>query len=275
MTALRVQIEPFFLDGPNGPLFCIHTVPERPRGAVLYLPPFAEEMHKSRRMAALHARALAARGYAVLQPDLSGCGDSAGDFGDALWSGWLEDATRAQDWLVAAHGHPVVLWGLRTGALLAADLAQRRPAARLLLWQPVVDGSVFLNQFLRIRLASEMLSDGQAKNGNRRLLEALEAGESIEVGGYLLAPAMARELGALRLAGMAPTCPVSWFEVGGSTGVSPASRRVVDAWLDRGAIVDTEIIEGDPFWSTPEISVCTPLIDATLACLDHEHIALV
>ena len=40
---------------------------------------WAEEMNKARRMAALQARLLAENGYAVLQIDLHGCGDSSGD----------------------------------------------------------------------------------------------------------------------------------------------------------------------------------------------------
>jgi len=43
-------------------------------------------MNKSRRMVALQARALAGRGFAVLQMDALGCGDSAGDMQDATWA---------------------------------------------------------------------------------------------------------------------------------------------------------------------------------------------
>lgn len=277
MHGSAIRIDPFFLNGPHGPLFCVWVAPaKRPvEGAVLYLPPFAEEMHKARRMAALQARAMAERGYAVLQLDLTGCGDSAGDFGDASWSTWVEDARAAHGWLTDKTGQAVTVWGLRTGALLAAELARQLPDLhRLLLWQPVSDGKLFLNQFLRIRLASEMLSDGQSKNGTRRLLETLDGGAAVEVGGYLLAPAMARELGALQLARTAPSCPVSWLEVGAGSAVAPASQRVIDAWREHGAAVDTGVVEGDPFWTTQEITVCPPLIDATLACLRHEHVAL-
>lgn len=277
MRGNAIRIDPFFLDGPHGPLFCVLVAPARRavEGAVLYLPPFAEEMHKSRRMAALQARAMAERGYVVLQLDLSGCGDSAGDFGDASWSTWVDDARAAHRWLAEKTGEDVIVWGLRTGTLLASELARQMPdLRRLLLWQPVSDGSVFLNQFLRIRLASEMLSEGQSKNGTRRLLETLATGTAVEVGGYLLAPAMARELGALRLARLPPTCPVTWLEIGAGGAVTPASQRVIDAWQQDGSLVDTRSVEGDAFWTTQEISVCPPLIDATLACLDHEHVAL-
>lgn len=47
------------------------------RGSIVYIHPFAEEMNKSRRMAALQARALTLAGFAVLQLDLIGCGDEA------------------------------------------------------------------------------------------------------------------------------------------------------------------------------------------------------
>lgn len=279
MTDNAVRIEPFFLDGPNGQLFCVYTAPnDAPlRAAVLHLPAFAEEMHKSRRMVALTARALARRGIAVLQVDLTGCGDSGGDFGDASWAAWLADARAAHTWLTDAARAPVSLWGLRTGALLAADLARDLPdAPGLLLWQPVADGSLFLNQFLRIRLASEMLSDGQAKNGTRRLLDALAAGEDVEVGGYLLSPVLARDLGQLKLAAMPPPGPLAWLETAasGATGVTPASLRVIDRWQAHGANVETAVVAGDPFWTTQEISVCPALIDLTLECLDREPVAL-
>jgi len=276
MADPAIRIEPFFLDSPRGPLFCIFIAPTQqpPIGAALYLHPFAEEMHKSRRMAALQARAMAAQGHAVLQIDLTGCGDSAGDFGDASWTAWLDDARLGHDWLTDKTAQPVTLWGLRTGALLAANLAQRlQDIRKLILWQPVSDGSLFLNQFLRIKLASEMLSDGQSKSGTKALLAQLETGEGVEVGGNMLSPAMARELGGIKLAGMTPNCPVSWLEVGAQAGegVTPASQRIVDAWLAAGVSLHTQTVQGDPFWSTQEITECPALIEATQGCLLIRH----
>lgn len=268
MTTPDIRIEPFFLDSPRGPLFCIYTAPtdQPPQGAVLYLHPFAEEMHKSRRMAALQARALATHGHAVLQIDLTGCGDSTGDFSDASWSVWLDDARLGHAWLTERTAQPVTLWGLRSGALLAANLAQQLLSIRnLILWQPVHDGSLFLNQFLRIKLASEMLSEGQSKSGTKDLLAQLAAGEGVEVGGNMLSPEMARELGSLKLAAMTPTCPITWLEVGAAAGISvtPASQRIVDAWLAAGTTVQTQTVKGDPFWVTQEIAECPDLLDAT------------
>ena len=189
MSQASFEIEPFFLDGKQNSLFCIHLylAGVTCKGSILYLHPFAEEMHKSRRMAALQARHFAQAGYAVLQVDLTGCGDSSGDFADATWQAWLNDARRAHDWLSSRHAAPVSLWGLRIGASLAVELASTLPdIEQLLLWQPVVNGEQYLNQFLRIKLAGEMLSQGQAQNGTKALRASLEAGSNIEVGGYML-----------------------------------------------------------------------------------------
>ena len=72
----------FFLDTADGPRFCLYHAPVGEcRGALVYIHPFAEEMNRSRRMAALQARALTAQGFGVLLLDLHGCGDSGGDFG--------------------------------------------------------------------------------------------------------------------------------------------------------------------------------------------------
>ena len=268
MRGTAIQIQPFFLESPRGPLFCLSLVPSEkaPVGGVLYLPPFAEEMHKSRRMAALQARALARAGYAVLQFDLSGCGDSAGDFGDATWEAWRDDARLAHAWLAAQVPGPITLWGLRLGACLAVEMAaELERVARLLLWQPVNNGEQFLNQFLRIKLASEMLSEGQAKTGTKDLLATLASGTGIEVGGYLLGSAMARQLAQLKLAEQIPHCAVEWIEVGAEAGdhVTPASQRVIDAWRAAGTTICARTVPGEPFWATQEISECPALLAAT------------
>src|SRR6476660_7010955 len=90
----RPRVEAFHLSWDGRRRFCIlHTPPEgsaRDR-TIVYAPPFGEEMNKSRRMAALQARALATAGWAVVQVDLLGCGDSDGEFADASWGRWVDD----------------------------------------------------------------------------------------------------------------------------------------------------------------------------------------
>jgi exosortase A-associated hydrolase 2 len=262
------DLSPFFLDSPRGPLYCLYTSPVNTAslGAVLYLHPFAEEMHKSRRMAAMQIRALAAQGYAVLQVDLTGCGDSAGDFGDASWQAWREDVVLAHDWIREKTAQPISLWGLRTGATLAVEMvSQLGYIQRLILWQPVTSGDQFINQFLRIKLASEMLADGQAQSGTKVLRSLLAEGQSVEVGGNMLSAAMANEFGRIKLADLIPPCPVYWLEVGmeASEELPPVSQRIVNTWQEKGVAVVSQVVLGDPFWVTQEITECPMLIKAT------------
>ncbi|CAN7660047.1 hydrolase 2, exosortase A system-associated [Pseudoduganella sp. LjRoot289] len=270
--------QPFFLKAAAGERYCLfHPAAGLCRGGMVYLHPFGEEMNKSRRMAALQARALAAQGIAVLQIDLYGCGDSGGDFADARWEHWLDDAALGCQWLAARLGRPVGLWGLRLGALLALDYARRqseRGAAapqRLLLWQPVHSGSAFLTQFLRLRMANAMLAeDGAQKTGTAALREQLRAGEALEVAGYELAPELAGALDALELAKLpAPPCPVHWFDVVAAEGrpLAPASAKLTAAWLEQGVALQAQAVAGQQFWGTQEIAICEALIEASSAAL--------
>ena len=231
-----------FLPVEPGHRFCIYHAPARGRAAgrgLVYVHPFCEEMNKARRMAALQSRRLASAGWAVLQIDLFGCGDSSGDFGDARWDIWRRDVENAVGWLRQRVRGAVSLWGLRLGATLAADFARDPGAAieQLLLWQPVVNGEQFLTQFLRLQLAAEMLSAGAAQTGVGELRAALARGTSLEIAGYALNPHLASAIEALKLAQLFPAVRrVHWLEVTAQAepGISPASLRALEAWQGRG-----------------------------------------
>lgn len=272
MNDQKIIIKPFYLKSPRGPLFCLYLTPTDKliSESILYLPPFAEEMHKSRRMAALQARAMAHAGYAVLQLDLTGCGDSISDFGEATWDAWRDDVRLAYAWLTSQTNGPITLWGLRIGASLAVDIAPTLTnISRLLLWQPVISGKQFITQFLRIKLANEMLSEGQVQTGTKNLWEKLEMDQSFEVGGYMLSPGMACNLSKLALVDLRPTSMVEWIEVGNnaSDDITPAGQNVVEAWHNAKILVHTQAVQGKAFWSTQEITECPDLIEATMKVL--------
>ena len=259
--------EAFFLSAGGGERFCVfYPASGAPLGSVLYLHPFAEEMNKSRRMAALQAREFAARGYNVLQIDLFGCGDSSGDFGDARWDVWNDDVALAADWLARHAEGPMHLWGLRLGALLALEHSRQasQSLAGLLLWQPVASGAQFLTQFLRLRLSSEMLSGAAAGKGTEELRAQLAAGRPLEIAGYELAPELAFAIERLDLASLAPqNVPARWFEVNAEGKPTPVLRRAAQAWSAAGVEVDLQAVRGEPFWSSVEISECPELVAAT------------
>lgn len=262
-------MNPFFLVGGQGTLFAIYYPPAAGvprRDGVLYVPPFAEEMNKSRRMVALQARRLAAAGFGVLVPDLYGTGDSAGDFAEARWSIWREDVIACAQWLGQQHAQ-LVLWGLRLGGLLAAELAGEVAAGRLLLWQPVLSGQRLFQQLLRLRLTADRLKGGSETQAH--LQEMLAAGQPVEVAGYALHPALAEALGQARLAKPPSGVPVHWFELSASPNspLSPASQRQVEEWRSAGVTVQAQTVAGDSFWATQEIAEAPELLDGTLGAL--------
>lgn len=278
--AAGAPAEPFFLKADGGQRFCLYHPPAGPaRGALLYVHPFAEEMNRARRMAALQARAFAAAGHAVLQIDLAGCGDSSGDFGDARWERWQADLALAAAWLRERTDAPLRLWGLRLGALLALDYARAaaHPVAGMLLWQPVLKGSTYLTQFLRLRLAGALLADGEAGGGTAHLRAALLAGEPLEIAGYELDARLARALDALDpLDAFRPACPVDWIEAVTQAGAepSPGAARAAAAW--RGAGVDLRLhpVHSAPFWTTTEITENAAWLETGTAALEarlHGH----
>ena len=254
-------MEAFFLPAETGKRYCLYTPP---RGqsrdiGILYVHPFAEEMNKSRRMAALQARRFAREGFAVLQLDLFGCGDSSGDFGDATWEKWKRDVSLGYQWL--GDKGKVALWGLRLGALLVLDFAASSDCEFLMLWQPVLNGESFLTQFLRLRLANEMLADGAARTRTSDLRGQLAAGQTLEVAGYQLAPDMATAIDNLQAARMTPHAPLFWAEImaDASRPVPAARRNLANSWPR----CEMQIVEGEPFWSTQEIHECSALLDTT------------
>ncbi|HEV2221021.1 MAG TPA: hydrolase 2, exosortase A system-associated [Casimicrobiaceae bacterium] len=272
--AVPPRLEVSWLQSSGGRRFCtLHEPAESGAvaGAMLYVHPFAEEMNKARRMAALQARALAAVGWVVLQVDLAGCGDSEGEFGEASWERWVTDVREAAGWLRERTGYDPWLWGLRAGCLVAAEAAAGMASLPgLLFWQPVLSGKQFLQQFLRLKVASQILgSTDTARVDTRELRERLRLGDSVEVAGYELAPALAAGLESAELAPIAGACPLLWIEVAGGAeaAMSPAGRARAAQWEDSGHPVDARCVTGQAFWQTQEITECPALIRETVARL--------
>ncbi|MES2072197.1 MAG: hydrolase 2, exosortase A system-associated [Pseudomonadota bacterium] len=260
-TSGQAVAEAFFLETDNGQRFCLYY-PANPellcKGAIIYVHPFAEEMNKSRRMAALQSRALAAAGYAVLQMDLYGCGDSAGDFKDARWETWKDDIHRAQHWLMMRSDDPISLWGLRLGALLALDFARdaRSDLDKIVLWQPVFNGAQYLNQFFRLLLANDMIAGAEQKSGGTQgVRQALLAGDKLEIAGYEIGAELVATIDQLDIKlWTPPASPVYWLENvhPDNPVLSPARKTLADAWMQKGASLWIDLVCGPPFWTTQE-----------------------
>lgn len=269
---MSISQEAFFLPVDGKQCFCVWRAPSggiAPRGAVLHLPAFGEEMNKSRRMTALAARALAERGLGVLQLDPSGTGDSGGEFGATSFEQWIAELAVGAAWAQARAPGPLWLWALRAGALLTAPLVARVPGpVAALLWQPVQSGPQLLTHLLRQKHAAELADAGPG--ALEALRQQLRAGDGVEIGGYTLTGAMAAWLGAAQFELRSGALTrVAWFEVTSVTPprLSPATRTKVAALRSDGIPIIAEAVPGPSFWQSAEIEEAPALIDVTASAL--------
>jgi exosortase A-associated hydrolase 2 len=279
------RVEPFFFDADPGTRFCLYHAPNphvEPRGAILYVHPFAEEMNRTRRMAALQSRAFAAMGFAVLQIDLFGCGDSCGDFNAGRWDIWKRDLGVAASWLAERTSGPLHLWGVRLGALLAMDFAREVAIDSLILWQPFLSGRACINQFLRLRLAEQSRPEAPdprvpapgplaaPPRSTAALRAQLAVHGVIEVGGYEVAVPLVKAIDACDAAHIRlPPCTVHWFSHGAPAParVAASAARLAERWKADGVTLHFHPVDGAAFWAGDDVAECTALLDATNAVL--------
>lgn len=266
--------EPFFLTSNGRRLFAVYHPPQTLRngaGAVFFAP-FGEEMNRARRMATLLAETLAAAGVGTLIFDNSCTGDSQGRFAEASWNAWVEDGVAAIGWLAERTNGPVAPIGLRLGGALALQSAGHAPCPvdHAILWQPVTAGQIMMTQFMRIRVATA-LSGTMERATTASLRQRLDAGETLEIGGYDISPALARAIEGIKLVRCIPsaTTNIHWLEVAAeaSDDLMPPSRPVIAAWRDAGVRVSASTVAGEQFWSTQETATAPALIEATVRAL--------
>ena len=268
---LETVPEPFFMQGVAGPVFALYQPAEgQTRGAFLFLPPFAEEMNRCRATVAAQARAFSRIGYASLLLDPFGTGDSGGNLDDATWDIWERDAILAADWLSQRTGVSVALWGLRLGALLAAATAEHLPGRfqHLLLWQPVLDGKLFLTQYLRLRVAN-LMDRNLPPETTEEMRAALNAGRILEVAGYPIAGPLARSLDRTRLGDLIQLkdLAVDWFELVSEQGKSlaPASQKAIAQLSGQGCEVTANSFTGPAIWQLHKRDDVPELVSLTTA----------
>ena len=256
--------------GPEGArVLTVLYTPERAesRGCVLVVPPFAEEMNKSRRMSVELAGSLAKEGFAVVLVDLYGTGDSDGDFAEATWPRWISDVLLTADWC-RQRGHPVSgMIGIRLGCGLAIEAALKldRPLRRMVFWQPSLDGARAFEQFLRLRVAASMF-DPERKETVKDLRGRLAAGETLEVAGYEVSNELATGICAMSASKLAaPTAQfIEWIEVARESKPPPEPTvRALESIQSAGAKARYHQVIGEPFWTSTEIVVSPDLIAKT------------
>jgi exosortase A-associated hydrolase 2 len=270
----RGSVSGHFLGAPGRRIFALLREPAgRPRGGtVLVVPPFGEEMNKSRRMITETAQRLCDAGRPVLMPDLYGTGDSEGEFHDARVDLWLEDLELACRF-AAGRGSPVeAILAVRLGCALAVAAARRGALpveAASAWWQPALDGRRYLAQFLRLRVAAGSMR-GEAPETVDGLRVRSAGGEVLTVAGYDLSPALVKGLESLSAEALPPRSGrLHWFEFVRDAGAVPPlpATRFVERAQVAGASVVIETVAAEPFWLSSEIVRLPEIADRTASVL--------
>ncbi len=262
---------PTYIKGSSGYLFSIYFPPlpvDSGQKNIIYIPPFAEESNRCRAMMAKQARNLAKKGIGVLAIDLYGTGDSEGNFVDGNWDQWISDVKIAIEWLKEQHSQKCnTLWGVRLGAMLAADVAlETEDINKLIFWQPVLNGKNYLTQFLRIRIAANFNNNDKTL-GTKELRQQFKDKRSVEVSGYEISPELAFSIDNIETSKITSlgTINIDWFEILTSekANISRSTQKVIKACSNTGTTISLHQVSGPAFWQLHERILAPDLISET------------
>jgi hypothetical protein len=161
------------------------------------------------------------------------------------------------------------LLAVRLGCALACDaelLAALPRLQRTVFWQPALDGSRYLAQFLRLRTAASMANG--IKESAADLRRALADAGHLDVSGYRLSAQLVAELEAVKPPGVLPAGlgSVTCFELAREDSQTPTvvTARLVEGSRAAGTSVVAHTMTGEPFWSTTEVVTHEVLLEQTL-----------
>lgn len=241
---------PFFLRNGDYSLFAVlHEPVAEPSGeAFVFCHPLAEEKLWAHRVFVSYARHLAAAGHTVLRFDLMGNGDSDGDFSRSSVTTGLSDIRCAVD-EVRRRSKPVKinLLGLRFGATLAALAAEQAEIDKLILWAPIVDGERYMQEMLRINLATQTAVYREIRHDRAQLIEMMLQGQTVNVDGYELAHSLYSEVAMITLAGDRKhhVGPCLVVHIDRQAGKPAAEAQKLASTYEHGT---QEFAQEEPFW---------------------------
>ena len=266
----------FYLSAPSGRLFTLFRPPlasaAKRNRLVILVAPFGEEMNASRRAYSVLSQNLAASGIASLMFDFYGCGDSEGEFADASWQTWLQDLRSIvvyarQQW----PEQTLQFLGLRSAALLIAEHIGNEGAdniERVVLWQPLLHGSEQVDQFLRLRLAANILQAQSAQRETTQTLREIARLQGrVEVAGYELSATLIDALDQrqwLSLLQAARQCPpLTWLELGAHTELSGLRAQTAQGLRQHGIALECQHVVCKRFWAIADAPLPLALLERT------------
>jgi alpha/beta superfamily hydrolase len=222
----------------------------------VFCTPFAEEEKCARRVLTEIAVALHQAGHSSLLFNFSGSGDSEGNFADATLQDWREEIVAmcalARTRAPQAKIH---LLGVRLGASLAAQVAEKCAAESLVLLEPILDGSAYLAQLGQRRRLRGMLTDA----------DKIAESTSEDLDGWPLGKALKSQLEELQLAQFKLLVETNLWQIGARREVAPALQH----WADENQAT-AKVLLMPPFWNRLDAVAPEPLLEA-LGLSDVRH----
>lgn len=252
---------------PSGRLFLHIEAAPSSKSAVVIIPPFAEEMNKSRHLLSAVMRKLAANDISCFMLDNYGTGDSEGDLDSATTAIWRADLQQLLQHLADNGFSQVSVIAVRFGALQLLDLLNHGslalPAAQLVLWQPMFDVNKFWQQFARIKVAEAMAAG--TKISQKDIEQQLNNGESVEIAGYPISPAFYHSVLALNtsLSQSLSQSRLSWFETSQLESIAIPVQKQLQA-LEQHGPVNFVQLKAEAYWQTIELASADELIYLTV-----------
>lgn len=233
--------------------------------ATLFLSPFAEEMNKSRHLSTQLMNALFQQGQDSFLPDPFGTGDSSADLDSASAALWRQDLLLLIQLLKDRGYQSLNLLASRYGALQLIDLlateALPLPVNKILLWQPYLQSSTFLQQFFRLKIAEQMATGN--KTTQKELEHQLSAGEVVEIAGYPITQNFVSSIYALKdvtaLPALYQQTPLLWLETSMLPNISPVCEKGMGL-LSQYFAAEFSQLQGPAWWNATELVQSPELI---------------
>lgn len=219
-------MQPLLFGRREAPLYGVYHPPgesRRDAGVVLCYP-FGQEYMRSHRAFRQLAKLLTRAGYHVLRFDFTGTGDSSGEMDGVEAADWLRDVGDAVEELRETAGITrVSLVGFRLGALFAAAHAcARDDIAQLVIWDPVLSGGRYVEEWRR-EIALEGAASVAPGYGNVERPDG-----TLHFNGFALSPRFRASMSALDLLDRLPPAGMPVFHV--ATVEDEACRALRDGW---------------------------------------------
>ncbi len=262
----------------NSQIFLAHYLPSEQRTAskdnkaVIFVPPFAEEMNRSKRMYVLCARLLADSGIHAICFDYSGTGDSSGEWGEFSYSDWVGDLNDVYQYYSKA-GKSISFVALRFGALVLTDAIADYDlnAARCVFWDPIENGEMLTRQLIRMKIAAAM-ADTSKKLTTQEIKDSIKNNGHLESGGYHISESLLDSINSKKItnsmASLLARTHIDWMTLGRYKDAENKwlANSFTASELDVSDLQDKltmHPVNDVKFWMQQEVTISPALLRAT------------